>query len=872
MHIFGKVMELSTVLPASGYTVTLSGTLKGLVHPAYEPEDHHGDHHPPQSYYAVARIGSRTAITDSNGRFNWEFPAPKLVAPGEGTVSGRVTFEISVAVSDPAGTVVAEQHRSATDTMFEFAFELASIDHPGTPDPLPVQPPIAVIAVDNDSRIGLKWGELGGSGGIAGRPVTSASELPGGGGTYQSFEYGSIVDTPQYGAVFLMAPLFSKWTVEVAKDAWYVVGPPIADSFQTPFNGMAVYLERGIIVRRPEGQSYLLSGQVHEAYRRHGDVEGALGLPRSEELAIPHGGSMVHFDGGAVFHRPRGRAFALVGGIYRWWQDIGGLDAIGFPNSDEESLLSGTDEIGRAVRFQRGIIVWNRASGTWDVRGEIAREWERLGGATGPLGFPTSGDTVARGAQRRHYSNFQRGVIVHPGRTMHEAYVATTADFFLDSFNTKGKDGGISQAQELYVKVRITASNGAVINQRMPKSGDYGKDQIFQKALFDLGTMSGEMVVDVHMEGRDADAAFNGGDDHLGTVSASLCADNLWGETELAERWNDKFMAKFFVRTRGGIVPGHFREQLFWRFHNFSTDDLTRKQYAQTFSDVANDESIVLHPLNAVFYEVLYKDLAENGNCFGMCLESNYAQATRSMFAEPISRFGPDGDPPDPALASDATLINEINIKHGYQIGWPMVEFLLDKPTLRDPKAAFAESRSQFAEGDHPILCLAPDLLGKSGHAVRPYKWDDSTKPWTIFVADPNHPAPRWADDASGNKVLIDPDHNTFVYDKGEETWTGGAQTGGCVYSVPFHVLTSRPCTPTWGIYAIILAGDASTYQITDGSGRTLFEPGPGGSRRRWSELRRDAGRIPRLTPVPLFAAGGAARLRCSSPRTARVR
>jgi hypothetical protein len=76
--------------------------------------------------------------------------------------------------------------------------------------------------------------------------------------------------------------------------------------------------------------------------------------------------------------------------------------------------------------------------------------------------------------------------------------------------------------------------------------------------------------------------------------------------------------------------------------------------------------------------------------------------------------------------------------------------------------------------------------------------------------------------------------------------------------------MCSEPRTPFWEVFALLLAGtvlilggDAETTQITDASGRTLFEPGLNGPPTEWSHFRQDAKqRIPNMSRVPILHAG----------------
>ena len=249
-----------------------------------------------------------------------------------------------------------------------------------------------------------------------------------------------------------------------------------------------------------------------------------------------------------------------------------------------------------------------------------------------------------------------------------------------------------------------------------------------------------------------------------------------------------------------------------------------------------------------------------------MSLESIFAQFGLSNYAEPIHRFWPDTQ--TGAKLTDTNhpaTVNEINIKHGYQVGAEAIDWFLSRfitGETHDPKQVFLDSRDAFNRGDFPVLSLLDSYFGGSGHAVRPYKWDDSDpNNWVISIANPNNPAPGFSDAADPCFILIDPNNNTFTFRiSGSDTWSGGSWTGGRMLYLPFRHLVNQPRTPFWEILALLLSGviiivgdSGQTQQISDDGGRTLFEPGLGTPPTRWDHFRQDTStRVPNLTRVAL--------------------
>src|SRR5205823_477209 len=223
---------------------------------------------------------------------------------------------------------------------------------------------------------------------------------------------------------------------------------------------------------------------------------------------------------------------------------------------------------------------------------------------------------------------------------------------------------------------------------------------------------------------------------------------------------------------------------------NFGTRELSKDQYAQTFYDVQEDESSAWHWFDALYYDNFYKGIAASGNCFGMCLESIYAQFGRSLFPEPLHN-----------VVDNAVSENQINIKHGYQAGAPMIDYFIGKflaGQTHDPVRAFQESRDCFLRGDYPILTVTKDYFGSDAHAVRPYAWNDRSSPWTMSIANPNDPLGGSRDFPQEGVITIDPVHNAFRFvfqQDASDVWAGDAWSGGRMFAMPYRLFAQRPRT-----------------------------------------------------------------------------
>jgi uncharacterized protein with LGFP repeats len=727
------------------------------------------------------------------------------------------------------------------------------------PTPAPAMPHSG--HVDPNSPIGQRYAALGGTAAL-GLPFFDEQPTPDGRGTYQAYDHGAIFYAPAFGAVLLSSDIYVKWdslsaaTTADGDNVRRAIGLPTQDAAQLSGNVQVAYFERGLIVVRHDGAAHVVYGAIGGHYRQLQDVHGFLGLPISDEEAVING-RRSRFDNGDIYWSPSTGAQEVHGGIRAKWESLGGPGGfLGYPKTDELPVTHGGAEIGRTNEFVGGWIYWSGGSGAFEVHGDIRRAWvEKYGGPGGALGFPVSDETPSPSGSAR-YNNFQHGCIIWRGN-YDGVSALTSMDVFLQSFNSKGHhtwaERNLGYPIWLYVNVNVRASTGQVASMRFPGRDHYGGPSAAPtQSLLQIPVVRGDLTLDVSFDGWDA---ATWGDVHLSTITGHYTIDNAWGKGENPEHWVGDFEASYDLRPRTVIPAGaDFRSTYFWQVANYRTAQLSKDQYAQTFYDVQEDESSAWHWFDALYYDNVYKGIAAGGNCFGMCLESIYAQYGRSLFPEPLH-----------AVPDNAVSENQISIKHGYQAGAPMIRYFIGKflaGQTHDPMQAFRESRDCFMQGDYPILTVTKDYLGTSAHAVRPYAWNDQTNPWKMWVANPNDP--RGGPDSLDNIITIDPQHNAFRFEFGgpSDVWSGDGWSGGRMFSMPYSLFAQRPRTPFWeimlgalaavGLVMIIIGDSGETTQITDEQGRTFFEDGPAGSGRRL--VQDPAHRVPGLALAPVIS------------------
>ena len=693
--------------------------------------------------------------------------------------------------------------------------------------------------------------------------------LRGGEGRMKPYLRGALVIHATYGQLYLYGSIYQKWK----KSGWErgFLGSPVTNLGKTRGREF-VEFEKGIVYSGT--RTVEVHGRIYERYCLLRRERGFLGFPVRDELAttgVKGAGSL--FEKGSIYWSPRSGAHEVHGEIHRKWRALGGHKSIvGFPLSDQTPVGK---TAARFNRFQNGTVYWSNKTGAREVRGHILLEWEKMGGVTGWMGLPTSDETLSPKKTVR-YNTFQNGMVVWSSKR--GALAMKELHCYLDRFGSKGSDRwGAGAGQEVYVHAKVYASNGVLFKKRMPRKGSYGSSKEIDKTILRIKQIKPNSWIETTFKGKDEDD-YNA-DDHLGTVSRKYTLDNFFGIFDQHSRWNGNFQVVYSIKP---IIPldadKPFRHQYWWPFNNFKTKRLSKSQFAQTFRDVDQGEKWWLNSANALFYQTIYKGVASKGNCFGMSLESIYARIGKSVFAEPIYRWGKEkGDPrPD----QDRSIINEINIKHGYQIGASCIEWAAGQffsGSTHNPEDVFKDTRRDYNSGNYPVLVVTPKILRIGAHVVLPYKFEDIKKDGKvvtrrIYVADPNR---EWKNDLVKNPdksaiadpsfVDINPANNTFSYKHGEnDYWRGSRRSGGRMYRIPLSQLDSQPVTPLWGILArlveggiFLVAGDADTEQITDQQGGTLFKKN---LRRavRWEDFNNDSHtRLSHISPIPIMDMAG---------------
>lgn len=740
------------------------------------------------------------------------------------------------------------------------------------------------------TAIEKKYQETGGPGSTLGLPAGAEKETPSGEGRYQEYERGFIFYHPSFGANVMEFEIARKWldssigTTKIAGSITFIrdyLGFPVRDTQRTHEGGNVCYFERGMIIFRPDHGSFVLYGELYLGYRKGGGVElNSIGLPIEDQGITADGGAVVVFDFGNLYWSKKTNTFAVRGDILKRYRLMSGPDGnLGYPISNEEPVKNknGT-EVGRRSTFEFGNIFWNKTAGASPLRGDLVKLWLQEKDNLEILGFPKS-DLMHSKNGVCIFANFENGVLAYY-HSDESFKVFTRLGLKILSFQGFGQDNpifGLATPQDLKVHVSVTNNKGfkfeALFN---PSDTDH---IVVNQIVTEVPVTDGNMILKLHFEGIDKDDTSDG--DRLGVIHSECGIETAWNmDVPPIKERNGDFEVSYGIDP---MVPidakdsEHFRKNLFWSFKNSQATEhtLSREIYAATFSDVADGESWIFNPFNALYYELVHRKMAREGVCVGMSIEAVYALYRRSPANQFISQYP----------VENQIIREEILIKQGYQLGDKFIRFIAGKvltdvmgkglgiTEFYNPVLCFEESKAFFEQENYSIICLSDGVFG-AGHAVVPYKWDKSNPDeWKIFVANPNAPykyhekgKERFNVDGTidDSVIYVNPKENTFRYlhkPEKNETWTGGTNpfTSGRMFSVPYHVFSTQPRTPFWEVLAllvggilIIMADSGEVKQITDENNGPYYKnfkrQGKTVKGRNTSENN-----IPQLISLPVF-------------------
>ena len=641
---------------------------------------------------------------------------------------------------------------------------------------------------------------------------------------FQPYQHGALMYHDSLGMAFEMhGAIYERYrTMGRTPPLGYLVSD---ESPSTNGAGRKSIFSKGAIYWSPATGAVPVLNQLYIDYEALGEAR-TLGFPTAPEIAT-FGGMEQEFQGARMYHKfGAPTAHEVHGAILEKFLASGGIAQWGFPITNETDVLRGDTDaftiaqpIGKASEFEGCTIFWSSATGAFEVHGEIRKKFMELKGPAGELGFPTSDEQDIFGVAGGRFNTFQNGVLLWYGNS-EPVVVARPFRIRIQRINAKENEGPSQGENDMYIYIKVWDGAQLVNNRRHPSSGDWGGRNIIgddEDLLVPMVfTPNPSKAVTFSVAVWESDTF---SDDHLGTWTKELDASNGWGFRENAGTLNSGPFSKInsiiaAVKPVVNLESLTF-EQKFWGINQQSTDEISYQTYASAFSDVDSETEWwgVIDWLDRAFYELVIKEIAKDGNCFGLSLEAIYALKDRSIFSMPLNE-----------IKSWCVIEPEANLRHCYQAGADPLWWVVAQITAgntNDPVKVFNASRAEFIRGNHPVICLTQrfDFTG-APHTVLPVDWDSNSTPWRILICDPNFP-----DEVK--TLTVDPDNNTFEY-LGARTYIGG-KSGGRFHYIPYSVLSSTQRSPLWDAIMLIIEGtivllssDAQTASLTDGEGRDI--------------------------------------------------
>ncbi len=213
------------------------------------------------------------------------------------------------------------------------------------------------LAASYVTAIALRHADLGGADSRLGDPTGLEHDVAG--GRSRAYTGGRLYWSPAAGAREVRGEILARY---LATGGPVAHGLPTSDELGVP-GGRASYFTQARIYYSPSTGARLLRGSVLARYLAAGGP-ALVGLPRTEEVAVP-GGAYVHLTGGrSIFWSPRNGAHLLQGPIARKYAARGyQRSCLGFPTTERF-------RVGRTLRtrFTGGVIIHRPRTGATRVR------------------------------------------------------------------------------------------------------------------------------------------------------------------------------------------------------------------------------------------------------------------------------------------------------------------------------------------------------------------------------------------------------------------------------------------------------------------------------------------------------------------------
>jgi len=270
----------------------------------------------------------------------------------------------------------------------------------------------ATGAIETRGSVGRRYAALGAEESPLGFPVNQEGSVASGKGVRQRFEHGRIFWSSQTGAWEVYGNIDDRYRALDRTDG--VLGFPLSGRTEVKGDrGAYQVFEGGRIFTSPGNGTHETRGDIDVRYKKLDSARGPLGFPTSRRSATTGAdGLEQEFENGRITSSRHG-AYETYGRLGDRWLELGGAAGVlGFPIRGMRDL----DGIrGHFQRFERGRISSGPETGAHWMGTEIAQAYIEQGYEAGPLGFPTTDETVLEDGRRR--VRFQGGTLTYDPTT-----------------------------------------------------------------------------------------------------------------------------------------------------------------------------------------------------------------------------------------------------------------------------------------------------------------------------------------------------------------------------------------------------------------------------------------------------------------------
>ncbi|WP_345447773.1 hypothetical protein [Arthrobacter gyeryongensis] len=212
----------------------------------------------------------------------------------------------------------------------------------------------------NAGAIRSVYGAQGWENGSLGYPTTDEIGGLRDGGAYQSFQGGTIYWSPSTGAHVNTGAIRSTYAAQGWENG--SLGYPTTEEVRGLRDGGTYQsFQGGTIYWSPPTGAHENTGAIRSTYAAQGWENGSLGYPTTDEVGgLRDGGVYQSFQGGTIYWSPPTGAHENTGAIRSAYAAQGWENGyLGYPTGDEYSMGSGV-----AQDFQGGRITWTAAGGS----------------------------------------------------------------------------------------------------------------------------------------------------------------------------------------------------------------------------------------------------------------------------------------------------------------------------------------------------------------------------------------------------------------------------------------------------------------------------------------------------------------------------